>query len=178
MFGMREKRSLPSNFRVDMDEHAQPLKMLLFIRSAWSLENWTAKLPALDPLPVRVNSALPASESPTVWAQRWNEQWQWIWDRYGMKEYPFWTTEYGTTGFDVDAFQGWDRRTLPEPKPRRDSSTVITTMAAAWEKGLTNIIVLPYRGHYASWSKPGLLVISAHTRRTPKLLISALELPQ
>lgn len=185
-----------------MDDHAQPLKILLFIRSAWSLENLAIDVPALDPVPAPGASALPASATRDVCAQRWNEQWQRIWDWYGAKGIqpahlsqqdmqrlsqpgqdlapdlpPFWTTEYGTNGIDVDAFGEWDRITLPELKPSRQSHKSTVAMAAAWERGLRDIIVLPYQGHYAAWSRPGQLVVSIPTRRTPDLFTAALKLP-
>ncbi len=195
MFGTKHKAPTPRNFQMEIDDHAQAVKLLLFIRSAWSLEEGTADVPALDPVPSPGNSTLPDTANRDVWVQRWNHEWQRIWDWYGSKQNkavsptpgqsdpehdsippipPFWNTEFGTAGVDMDAFLEWDRQTLPDVPPQPESSENMSALTAAWERGIAGIIVLPYEGHFASLINPRQLVISAHTKNIPKNFRAAL----
>lgn len=201
MFGTKRKGKTPSDFRMEIDDHASALKMLLFVRSAWSLEDGTADLPELDPIPDAGISSLPGTADRGTWVQRWNHEWQRAWSWYQLKEDqaaplsqvvmqdlsrsgrelhpfvpPFWNIEYGIDGFDMSAFQEWDQLTLPKFPPQPESREIVSAMAAAWERGLTRIIVLPYRGHFAAVVNAGQLVISARTRNAPDQFKAALQI--
>lgn len=87
---------------------------------------------------------------------------------------PFWNVEYGNEGLDTAVFQEWDRIARPVLRPQRESSRNMP----AWQRGLIRIIVLPYRGNYASQTDEKQLVISRTTRQNPEQFLAALELFQ
>lgn len=203
MFGSKHLARLPHDFRLSVEDHPQPLKMLLFVRSAWSLQDGTTDLPALDPEPHPGDSSLPDSATRDEWLQRWNREWQRTWDWYSMSTQdhampsqaemqelsgpgqalnpavpPFWNVEYGNEGLDTAAFHEWDRITRPVLRPQREGSRNMSAMASAWQRGLIRIIVLPYRRNYASQTDEKQLVISRTTRQNPEQFLAALELFQ
>jgi len=71
--------------QISIDNHAQPLKMLLFIRYAWSLTE-ELNLPELSPVPEIGTSALPDTENKQVWDHRWTQEWHRTWDWYDSRE--------------------------------------------------------------------------------------------
>lgn len=158
MFGIGRQK-LPADFHVIIDDHAAPVKLLLFVRHAWSLEEGSEPLPPLAPVPGIGSSALPAAVSREIWLQRWNHEWRRMRDWYALRDGqprdlsqadmqrlsrpgqeldsqlpPFWSTEHGTEGLDMDAFQTWDSLTLnfwPRRESRRNMKALRTPGIAA-----------------------------------------------
>ncbi len=202
MFGMGNTRdrhvTWPRDMHISINEHAQPLKILLFIRHAWSIAQ-DLKIPELSPPPAPGESRIPDSPSREEWEDRWKKEWNrtWVWydtrapqmapvsqeemqklSRPGQELHPvvppFWPVEYGTTGFDQTAFGIWDKLTLPVvPDIGVRGST--QALIDAWQDGLRTIIVLPYQGYFANRRNDTHLVISAETRRSPELFTQALR---
>lgn len=183
----------PPDMQLSIENHAQPLKMLLFIRHAWSVTE-ELNLPKLFPLPDTGSSALPDTESKQIWDERWTKEWNKTWEWYDSRGNqvgpisqedmisisrpgqpphpfvpPFWETEYGSVGIDRDAFMTWDRLTTiitPHPYPKR-------TLVDAWKAGVRSIIILPYAGYFAERRKTSLLVVSEDAMRDPSLFLNA-----
>ena len=195
MLGAGSKRlTNPPQMQISIDNHAQPLKMLLFIRYAWSLTE-ELNLPELSPAPEVGTSALPDTENRQVWDYRWSQEWSRAWDWYDSRESqrapisqeemvrishpgqplhpvvpPFWMTEYGPDGIDRDAFMNWDRLTTlmgPNPYPK-------LPLLDAWQKGIRNITVLPYSGYLAERRNASHLVVSENTMKDHAQFLLAL----
>ncbi|MBD8045437.1 hypothetical protein H9638_16660 [Arthrobacter sp. Sa2BUA2] len=181
-----------------IDDHAQNLKLLLFVRQAWMVAQ-DVQVPALSPVAATGTSKIPESASREVWDERWKQQWNrsWAWfnvstvqdaplsqeemrnlSRPGQDLHPivppFWTVEYGDEGLDLGAFNTWDRQTMPN-FPSRSERDALPALVKAWQHGLTTIIVLPYLGYFAHRLNGSHLVISAETRNDPKLYAEALQ---
>jgi hypothetical protein len=200
MWGMGLKRRVawPREMRITIEDHVQHLKMLLFIRQAWMIAQDVA-IPELSPAPDIGTSHIPEPPSREVWEDRWKREWDCSWAWYDTRKIqdaaisqdemrdisrpgqglhpivpPFWTVEYGTDGFDLTAFNTWDRMTLPTfpSRAERDSTAALV---AAWRDGLTTIIVLPYSGYFAKRLNHNHLVVSAETRQSPELYSRALS---
>lgn len=193
--GQKRLKKLPRDMQISIENHAQPLKMLLFIRYAWSLLE-ELDLPALSPVPDTGSSALPDTESKQIWADRWAKEWRRTWEWYDSRKGqkrpmspeemisisrpgqplhpvvpPFWITEYGTAGIDQDAFMRWDRLTTvmaPNPYPK-------LALADAWKSGVKRITILPYSGYFAERRNSSHLVVSEDTMKDPTLFLSALD---
>jgi hypothetical protein len=180
--------------QISIDNHAEPLKMLLFIRHAWSLTE-ELNLPELSPAPEIGKSALPDTENKHVWDHRWAQEWSRAWEWYDTRESqrapippeemirisrpgqplhpvvpPFWMTEYGPVGFDREAFMNWDRLTMalkPNPYPK-------LPLLDAWQSGIRNITVLPYFGYFAEHRTATHLVASENTMKDHAQFLNAL----
>jgi hypothetical protein len=186
MLGFSPKRlKNRPQMQVSIDNHAQPLKMLLFIRYAWLLSE-ELNLPELSPVPAIGTSALPNTENKQVWENRWKQEWYRTWEWYDFRESqrapvsqeemfrvsrprqplqpvvpPFWMMEYGTAGIDRVAFFEWDRLTTAlkaNPYPR-------LPLLEAWRRGIRNITVLPYSGYVAERRNANHLVVSENTMK-------------
>ena len=193
MFGTGPKGlKKASHLQINIDNHVQPLKVLLFVRYAWSL---TAEpnLPELSPAPVTGTSALPDTENRQVWNRRWTQEWHRTWEWYDSRESqrgpisqeemirvsrprqplhptvpPFWMTEYGAAGIDRDAFMKWDRlTTVPNPYLK-------LPLLDAWQRGIRNITVLPYFGYFAERRNATHLVASENTMKDHARFLEAL----
>lgn len=185
---------------MEIDDHPQALKMLLFVRSAWSLEDGTVDLPDLDPRPNTGTSSRPTSFDKAHWVSRWNHEWHRTWAWYQSQETqnrstkqakvhnppplhadssvdgpPFWIAEYGTDGVDMSAFREWDQKTLPEFPPPTDDIETNSALVSAWNRGLTQIVVLPYKGDYSDFTNTGQLAISDFTRKSSLRFRTALD---
>ncbi|MBP2374940.1 hypothetical protein [Paeniglutamicibacter psychrophenolicus] len=183
---------------IAVDDHVQNLKMLLFVRQSWSLAQ-DLDIPDLSPVPVTGNSRIPESSSRDAWDLMWKREWDRAWAWYDIRSErkapltqgemqsfarpgqdlnplmpPFWTVEYGEEGIDWDAFDAWDRQTTPIP-PINVEFDHVSALVSAWHGGLTNVIVLPYRGFFAHRLSSSHLVVSAETRRSPELYDRALS---
>ncbi|MFW0774513.1 hypothetical protein ACLRGI_15235 [Paenarthrobacter nitroguajacolicus] len=193
--GSRHLGKLPHDMRLSVENHAQPVKMLLFIHFAWSLST-EANLPDLSPVPKTGSSALPDDESKQIWEDRWEREWRRVWAWYDSREAqeasvsqeemirisssgqqlhpvipPFWVTEYGWAGIDKDAFMKWDRLTTavaPTHYPK-------LPLVDAWKAGINAITVLPYSGYFATRRNSTHLVVSDETMLDPKLFLKALD---
>ena len=83
---------------------------------------------------------------------------------------PFWITEYGTAGIDREAFTEWDRLTTalkPTPYPK-------LPLLDAWQKGISNVTVLPYSGYFAERRNADHLVVSENTMKDHAQFLMAL----
>jgi hypothetical protein len=195
MLGAGPKRLKKApQLQISIDIHAQPLKMLLFIRHVWSLTE-ELNLPELSPAPEIGRSALPDTENKQVWDHRWAQEWSRAWEWYDSRESqraplskeemlrisrpgqplhpvvpPFWMTEYGPAGIDRDAFMDWDHLTTalePNPYPK-------LPLLDAWQRGIRNITVLPYAGYFAERRSATHLVVSQNTMRDRAQFLKAL----
>lgn len=198
-FGLKRRAAWPRDMIISVDEHAQNLKMLLFVRHAWSLAQ-DLDIPELSPSPTTGNSRNPESSSRDTWEMLWKREWDRAWAWYDirsdrgatptqdeMRIYsrpgqglnpqmpPFWTFEYGEEGIDWAAFEAWDRQISPLP-PTTVEFDHVPALVSAWHGGLTDIIVLPYRGFFAHRLNSSHLVVSAETRHSPELYDSALSI--
>ncbi len=196
--GLRWRAVWPKEMTIRIDDHAQNLKMLLFIRQAWMIAQ-DIEIPELSPVPATGASKIPASASREVWDERWKQQWDRSWDWFNVSTVqnepisqeemqklsspgqelhpivpPFWPVEYGEDGVDLVAFNTWDKQTTPN-FPSRSEQDSLPALVKAWQDGLTTIIVLPYLGYFAQRLNGSHLVISAETRNDPKLYTEALQ---
>lgn len=196
--GLYRRVVWPKNMIIRVDGHAQNLKMLLFVRQAWMVAQ-DIHIPELSPVPGTGTSKIPESASREVWDERWKQQWERSWDWFNVSAVqdapvtqgemqtlarpgqdlhpmvpPFWTVEYGEDGVDLEAFNTWDRQTMPH-FPSRSEQNSLPALVKAWKDGITTIIVLPYEGYFAQRLNGTHLVISADTRNDPKLYTEALQ---
>ena len=169
---------------IRVDDEPAALLTLLFIRDAWGLAD--CGTPAdLDPMPRRGTSALPGAASRDEWSARWLTAWErtWVWyEGPGAVSPtptfpPLWQAQYGPDGIDRDALNQWreavrrPRSVRLEDEPERRS---VDALAGAWRTGIDSILVLPYRGYYASRIGNHQLVVSKTTREDPELYARAL----
>jgi hypothetical protein len=196
--GFKRRAAWPKDMTITIDDHAQNLKMLLFIRQAWLVAQ-DVNIPQLSPVPATGTSRIPESASREVWDQRWRQQWarSWAWfnvskvqdapisqdemrdiSRPGQNLHPivppFWPVEYGEDGLDLAAFNTWDMQTIPT-FPSRSERDSLPALIDAWQDGLTTILVLPYRGYFAQRLNGSHLVVSAETRNDPELYTKTLQ---
>ncbi|MCC9192741.1 hypothetical protein LOC59_03610 [Arthrobacter sp. zg-Y916] len=183
---------------IRIDDHAQNLKMLLFIRQAWKVAQ-DVEIPELSPVPETGSSKIPESPSRAVWDARWKQQWDRSWSWFNVSKVqeaplsqnemqnasspgqdlhpivpPFWPVEYGEDGVDLVAFNTWDRQTMPN-FPSHAEQDSLSALIDAWQDGLTTIVVLPYSGYFAHRFSSSHLVVSAETRNDQKLYTEALQ---
>lgn len=200
MRGIRHKRGTvwPEDMAIRIDDHAQNLKMLLFIRQAWMIAQ-DIEIPELSPVPSIGASKIPESARREVWDERWKQEWgrSWAWFNVSRVQDaplsqeemqnlsspgqglhpivpPFWPVEYGEDGLDLVAFSAWDRQTMPD-FPSSSEQDSLPALVKAWQDGLTTIIVLPYLGYFAQRLNDSHLVVSAETRIDPELYTRALQ---
>lgn len=178
--------------KISVDGHPQHLTMLLFIRHAWAIAKDT-DIPELSPVPAIGKSRIPSHPDRDIWEARsktaWERSWAWYANRTAEASQPtqeemhnlsrpgqdlhpvvppFWAVEHGTAGFDLEAFNTWDRLIQP-PFPSRSERNSTTALVEAWEGGLKVITVLPYRGYFAQRLSESHLVVSAETRQNQEL---------
>lgn len=198
-FGLKRRVAWPKDMVITVDEHVQNLKMLLFVRQAWSLAP-DLDIPELNPAPETGNSRIPESLSRDVWEMLWKREWDRAWAWYNIRSArevpltqdemrnisgpgqdlnplmpPFWTVEHGEDGLDWAAFEAWDQQTTPIP-PINVEFEHVPALVSAWQGGLTDVIVLPYRGFFAHRLNSGHMVVSTETRRSPELYDRALSI--
>lgn len=180
-----------------VDNHAQAINMLLFVREAWALAS-DLDIPALSPKPQVRGSSLPASQTVETWEQRWHSQWLRAWEWYELDKSrttpaspshmnelarpgqdlnqhiaPFWFVEYGFEGIDEEAFYAWDKFVVSGAVPM-DARSHAAELAVASELGLTTIITLPYSGYYAKVLSNSHLVVSNDTMQDSAMFKKAL----
>jgi hypothetical protein len=84
-------------------------------------------------------------------------------------------------GIDLDAFNRWQGRfrghdVLPfDEQPER---VCLPSVIAAWHRGLTTVLTMPYSGYFAERISAQLLVVSIATRNDPLWYSSALVEPE
>lgn len=200
MWGMGLKRRIawPQGMRITVEDHVQNIKMLLFIRQAWSIARDIA-IPELSPTPDTGPSRIPNEPGREVWEKRWKHEWDrsWAWfdsretqisptSQDGLREIPapgqgfhrvvppFWPAQYGEAGFDLMAFNAWDVLSHPAfpSYAERDSTPALI---AAWKEGLTTVIGLPLKGYFAHRLNDSHLVVSHQTRKDPESYSLALN---
>lgn len=197
-FGLKRRDAWARGMVITVDDHVQNLKLLLFVRQAWSLTQ-DLKIPELNPAPETGNSRIPESASRDVWEERWKQEWDRSWAWYDIRAAqetpltqeevrnisrpgqdlhrlvpPFWNVEHGEDGIDWTAFEAWDRQTTPIPPINAELESV-PALVSAWQGGLATVIVLPYRGFFAHRLNSSHLVVSAETRNSPELYDKALS---
>lgn len=190
----------PSGMKISVNEHETHILELLFIRDAWALSP-KDEAPATSPKPHPGNSKRPGNDSLEEWNHRWSWAWRRAWEWYTASNSsasspleaprnrlqpnqpptptapPRWVTQYGSDGIDFDAYRTWAEQLRSDPlvpfeqQPERISVEALT---AAWRRGLTTILALPYIGHYARRITPSHLVVSFETRHDPKAYSQAL----
>lgn len=188
-------RGWPAGMSLYVDDHAQPIRMLLFIRQAWGLAGDLA-LPQLSPVPETGSSALPDEVDRDLWEQRWIQTWSnaWAGKERGAHRIPglaattaatgsatgndFWTQQYGDEGIDLIEFEQWEQVFDPwlglNPEPVLRSTEVRPVLVAAWERGLTDLIVVPWAGYCMHRLGDSHLATSFETAANWSLLRQAL----
>lgn len=78
--GLNRRVAWPQGMRIIIEDHVQNIKMLLFIRQAWSMAQ-DMDIPGLSPAPDIGNSRIPDESGREVWEQRWKREWDrsWAW---------------------------------------------------------------------------------------------------
>lgn len=177
------------------DDHAQPIRMLLFIRQAWGLAEDLA-LPELNPVPETGFSAMPDEAARNLWERRWIRTWSNAWGvtAHGAHRVPglaalttaasratdndSWTAQYGREGIDLTAFEQWEQMFDPllgiDLDPVLRSPQVEPVLVAAWERGLTDLTVVPWAGYCMHQLSDSHLVTSFDTAASWSLLRQAL----
>ncbi|NAZ17769.1 hypothetical protein [Glutamicibacter soli] len=185
----------PAEMSLSMDDHAQPIRMLLFIRQAWGLAEDLA-LPELSPVPGTGASAMPDEADRHLWEQRWIRTWSnaWAGKAHGPHRVPglaamtaaagpigdndFWTHQYGDEGIDRLAFEQWEQMFDPllglDLGPVLQSPRVEPVLVAAWERGLADLTVVPWAGYCMHRLGDSHLVTSFETAASWSLLRQAL----
>ncbi|MGP9031925.1 hypothetical protein ACT17S_02495 [Glutamicibacter mysorens] len=185
----------PSDMSLPVDDHAQPIQMLLFIRQAWGLAGDLA-LPQLSPVPETGSSALPDEVDRDLSEQRSIQTWSnaWAGKARGAHRIPglaattaatgsatgndFWTQQYGDEGIDLIVFEQWEQVFDPwlglNPEPVLRSTEVQPVLVAAWERGLTDLIVVPWAGYCMHRLGDSHLATSFETAANWSLLRQAL----
>lgn len=69
-----------------IEDHVQNLKMLLFIRQAWSIAH-DVDVPELSPAPATGRFRIPESPSRDVW-DRWKQEWDRSWAWFNIRAVP------------------------------------------------------------------------------------------
>jgi len=185
----------PADMTLSVDDHAQPIRMLLFIRQAWGLAG-DVVLPPLSPIPETGSSAMPDEADRNLWEHRWNQAWlkAWAHKAQGAHRVPglaapavatgsvagsdVWTAQYGDEGIDLLAFEQLEQMFDPllgvNLAPVLRSTEVQPVLVAAWERGLTNLTVLPWAGQCMHRLGDSHLVTSIETAASWSLLRQAL----
>lgn len=185
----------PAQMNLSCDDHAQPIRQLLFIRQAWNVAE-ELELLVLNPVPDTGTSALPEEHSTRLWQERWLQMWSRVWaEQAGERckvpgtgqvleakalrdQDEFWTSLYGTGGFDYAAFARWENMFDPAFGMKMDPilrhPKVEPTLIAAWERGLRRFTLLPWAGYYAHRLSDSHLVTSFDTAGDPALLQQSL----
>jgi hypothetical protein len=180
-------------------EEPSNIDELLFIRSAWAIAS-DALVPPLEPEPDPGDSACPSSASIEEWSARWHRAWTRAWQWYAIADQsfptqavlrslsvpgqplhpsfpPFWSVEHGRDGIDLDAFGRWQGRFREHemrPFDEEPERVCLASVIAAWQRGLTTVLTMPYSGYFAERIAPQLLVVSLDTRNHPESYDSAL----
>lgn len=177
------------------DDHAQPIRMLLFIRQAWGLAEDLA-LPELNPVPETGSSAMPDEAARNLWERRRMRTWSNAWGvkAHGAHRVPglaaittaasratdndFWTAQYGRAGIDLTAFEQWEQMFDPllgiDLDPVLRGPQVEPVLVAAWERGLTDLSVVPWAGYCMHRLSDSHLATSFDTAASWSLLRQAL----
>jgi len=180
---------------------AQPstLYLLLFVRSAWGLDD--NGVPLLDVEPAPGTTAPPAGFDRPAANARWADDWARAFEAvvpsiartsgpdaatrelldgdssldelmHAVSTEAFWRI-----GLDLEAEWEWRR---DPPRPWRPGSLspehdVVEWLVPVWRTGLTTIVELPFAGYYATRIGRRHAVISRVTRRDPELYSIALS---
>lgn len=169
------------------------LLQFLFLRSTCALTPATP-VPELEPAPPA--STLPIGpELRDAWNAEWDRQWKelWAWrhrlnrcrrdgtmdnlfSRIGKP--PLWPMELGDY-FDRAAFAAWKATVVDQDREQaqreRPEVKYVEELAAAWRRGLQEIVVLPYRGEFSRPVEGFALEVSRTSYLNPTSLRSALE---
>lgn len=176
--------SWPQSMSLQLDGLPHHILELLYLRRAWGIAADIA-LPGLDPLPQTGASKLPCDPEKFLWEVRWKKKWKQVWNAQvagqfrvpgtailstgsGTGRYPeFWRAEFGVSGFDQEAFEGWEQhihesfgRQLLQAAHHEQVEPVII---AAWERGLKHVTALPWQGQISLRLGEGHLVTTLGT---------------
>ncbi|MBP2457422.1 hypothetical protein ABID70_002951 [Clavibacter michiganensis] len=191
----------PHDMVLTIDEPRR-LTSLLFVREAWRLS--IDDVPTIDAIPDVGSSTRPAPfDEPEVIA-RWRVEWARGSSMHAPEDRTIRAPDARTarllrdlddaalvdaiagdrliasSGIDHEAFEGWhatlhDRHRVPLAEtPERVS---VHALAAAWRRGLTSIVQLPFAGYFAERIHASTLVVSRTARHDPELYRRALAEP-
>lgn len=199
---MRSSEPIPGNpwphdMVLSVEPIWEPLIFLLFVRTAWKLE--IDAVPALEVEPDIGASGRPMGLNVEDAIARWLFEWKRAWTHFAAHHQPIappdadtqhlldtlsddelwdatstWPSKFWDEGIDREACGRW-RRILQPPFEDSPEHKVVSALIPAWESGLTTIIQLPYLGYFAERINREHLVVSAATRRDPKLFSRALS---
>ena len=189
----------PNDMLITVIDDASTLLLLLFVRSAWRLDD--NGVPPLEGVPdagsTRAPAGLDRAEANARWAADWARAFevvapprritggpdaamQRLLDAGASVEELLEATSpesYWRTGLDVEAEWAWRRSLRREPRegslsPEHDA---VEWLVPVWRSGLRTIIELPFAGYHATRVDVERVVVSATTRNDPELYSLALS---
>jgi hypothetical protein len=154
-----------------LDEEPALLE-LLYLRHAWRLRTRTT-VPELDPVPDRGESAMPGTLSKEAWTALWDVTWASA-RGLGGGTARSWADVGGWNGLDREACRTW-MLSLPRADGDAFEALVTDELAAAAERSLRVLRVLPYRGHFVEQDDEKSLTVSWKTRASRADYAQALQ---
>lgn len=170
----------PHDMVISIEDSANTLLPLLWIREAWHLEPEGDDLPPrLIDTPIPVPETVRASAPIASWTDAWPELW-----RAGLRHAgdsprarvladqggSTWMDKFGPDALDHGESE-WvaaliEQRLLPlvEKDPER---AALDVLVPAWQAGLTTIVQLPCRGAFTRMIGPHALAVTIETRSDP-----------
>lgn len=175
--------------RIAVEERDRIFLELLFVRHSWALPG---AAPALDRAPDPGTSQRPDTPDATTWVTWWDEAWALAWTAYlesdpsesavshfDARRRTGWIAQFGASGIDTYALEEWMRALVPNLRQTIKTQPEwvnVKALRAAWDEGLTTVLVLPYEGAYAERVSPRHLVVSPTVRNSPTQYAQALAL--
>jgi hypothetical protein len=195
---MRSLNSIPNNpwphdMRITVDDQADPLLELLWIREAYDLEPRGDDLPPLLSHPP-LGEALrpPTPRDREEWTSAWPALWAAAVSHAGkeadfalherltrtangsqdrielLRELvgPSWRDEFGSEALDPPSYREWREGTVaPRPPALEDNPLVrdLDGVVVAWRAGMTKIITIPCDGEYTRRVGDNALLITEQT---------------
>lgn len=189
----------PDDMLITVVDDASTLLLLLFVRSAWGLDD--NGVPPLESEPdagsTRPPEGLDRAEANSLWAADWARAFEVVAPpRAGvgvpdaamlrlLDEYlnldellaAASPETYWRVGLDVDAEWAWRRSLWRQPRegivsPEHEA---VEWLVPVWRSGLRTIVELPYAGYYARRIDTECVVVSSATRHDPELYSLALS---
>jgi len=178
---------------------ASTLLLLLFVRSAWGLDD--NGVPPLESVPEAGSTRAPEGLDRRAANARWAADWARAFEvvappkvQMGAPDaamlmfldggldadelmHAVSTETYWRVGLDVEAEWAWRRSLWREPRagvlsPEHEA---VEWLVPVWRSGVRTIIELPYAGYYAKRVDSERVVVSTTTRQDPELYSLALS---
>lgn len=181
----------PTEMRIAVDLHNPELLRLLYARDSWRLDA-SEDLPGLgpSPAPVQITDAQ-RSAFAKDWSGHWSELRSWLFELEHLKSTkgiekftekiaapPIWYDVLHGDLFPEEDFEIWRaglRSFHSDPLDEQPERKSFDALKRAWERGLTNILVLPYESPVSRVLSPHTIEIDFATYAEPELFDSALD---